>query len=47
MHPSAPSVVLGTGNIERVKSAVDAKQLTMNREQWYRIWQGSTGHSVP
>ncbi|WP_405030699.1 aldo/keto reductase [Pseudoalteromonas sp. NCCP-2140] len=47
MHPSAPSVVLGTGNIERVKSAVEAKQLTMNREQWYRIWQGSTGHSVP
>jgi len=47
MHPSAPSVVLGTGNIERVKSAVEAKQLTMNREQWYRIWQSSTGHSVP
>jgi diketogulonate reductase-like aldo/keto reductase len=47
MHPSAPSVVLGTGNIERVKSAVEAKQLSMSREQWYRIWQGSTGHIVP
>ena len=47
MHPSAPSVVLGTGNIERVKSAVAAKALKISREQWYRIWQGSTGHSVP
>ncbi|MEI8605333.1 aldo/keto reductase [Pseudoalteromonas sp. B160] len=47
MHPSSPSVVLGTGNIERVKSAVAAKQLKLSREQWYRIWQGSTGHSVP
>ncbi len=47
MHPSAPSVVLGTGNIERVKSAVAAKALKISREQWYRIWLGSTGHSVP
>jgi len=47
MHPSSPSVVLGTGNIKRVESAVAAKQLKLNREQWYRIWQGSTGHSVP
>lgn len=47
MHPSSPSVVLGTGNIERVKLAVAAKQLKLSREQWYRIWQGSTGHSVP
>ncbi len=47
MHPSAPSVVLGTGNIKRIESAVAAKQLKLSREQWYRIWQGSTGHSVP
>ncbi|MDN3378623.1 MULTISPECIES: aldo/keto reductase [unclassified Pseudoalteromonas] len=47
MHPSAPSVVLGTGNIKRIESAVAAQQLKLNREQWYRIWQGSTGHSVP
>lgn len=47
MHPSTPSVVLGTGNIKRIESAVAAKRLKLNREQWYRIWQGSTGHSVP
>ncbi|MCG7537590.1 aldo/keto reductase [Pseudoalteromonas sp. OOF1S-7] len=47
MHPSKPSVVLGTGNIERVRTAVAARTLTLSREQWYRIWQASTGHSVP
>ncbi|MBE0361969.1 hypothetical protein PULV_a3627 [Pseudoalteromonas ulvae UL12] len=46
-HPSRPAVVLGTGNIDRVASAVDSRQLSLTREQWYRIWQASTGHSVP
>ena len=47
MHPSQPATVLGTGNIARVASAFNAQTLTMNREQWYRIWSASTGHSVP
>lgn len=46
-HPSRPSVVLGTGNIDRVSSAVAGLTLKLSREQWYRIWQASTGHSVP
>jgi predicted oxidoreductase len=45
--PSQPSVVLGTGNIERVKAGVESQHIHLSREQWYRIWQGSTGHSVP
>ncbi|MCF6437522.1 aldo/keto reductase [Pseudoalteromonas sp. MMG022] len=45
--PSQPSVVLGTGNIERVKTSVESQSIHLSREQWYRIWQGSTGHSVP
>ncbi|CAH9064394.1 Oxidoreductase YdhF [Pseudoalteromonas sp. CIP111854] len=45
--PSKPSIVLGTSNINRVESAISALQLTLTREQWYRIWQASTGHSVP
>ncbi|MFC3032458.1 aldo/keto reductase family oxidoreductase [Pseudoalteromonas fenneropenaei] len=47
MHPSEPSIVLGTGNAERVSAAVASAQLKLEREQWYRIWQASTGHSVP
>ena len=47
VHPSRPSVVLGTGNIDRVSSAIAGLTLKLSREQWYRIWQASTGHSVP
>jgi Predicted oxidoreductase len=39
--------LLGTSKIERVKVAVQAANLTLNREQWYRIWEASTGHAVP
>jgi predicted oxidoreductase len=45
--PTKPSIVLGTGNIDRVSAAINSQSLTMDREQWYRIWQASTGHSVP
>lgn len=47
MHPSKPATVLGTGNIARVASAFASQSLSMSREQWYRIWTASTGHSVP
>ncbi|CAM3883877.1 aldo/keto reductase [Pseudoalteromonas maricaloris] len=47
MHPSKPATVLGTGNITRVASAFASQSLSMSREQWYRIWTASTGHSVP
>ncbi|KJY87032.1 oxidoreductase [Pseudoalteromonas piscicida] len=47
MHPSKPATVLGTGNITRVASAFASQSLSMGREQWYRIWTASTGHSVP
>ncbi|MFT6097510.1 MAG: putative oxidoreductase [Arenicella sp.] len=45
--PSNPMVIVGSGNITRVKAAVDALKLTLSREQWYRIWVAATGHGVP
>jgi predicted oxidoreductase len=45
--PSNPMVIVGSGNIERVKAAVEALKLTLSREQWYRIWVAATGHGVP
>ncbi len=45
--PSKPLPIIGSGQIERVKTAVDAFKLTLSREQWFRIWQASTGHEVP
>ncbi|TMO84564.1 aldo/keto reductase [Pseudoalteromonas ruthenica] len=46
-HPSQPAVVLGTGNIDRIRSAIGAQLLELSHEQWYRIWQASKGHAVP
>jgi len=42
-----PSVILGTGKLARIQSAVAASKVRLSREQWYRVWQASTGHSVP
>lgn len=47
MHPSDGVVVLGTGNINRIKSAVDSLKIEMNKEQWYRILKAHRGYNVP
>ncbi|MGF1725630.1 aldo/keto reductase [Photobacterium nomapromontoriensis] len=45
--PSQPLPIVGSGNIDRVKAAVDALQVTLTREQWYRVWVASKGYGVP
>lgn len=45
--PSSPVAILGSGNIQRVRAAVDALSLTLTREQWYRVWVAAKGHNVP
>jgi len=47
MLPSRPVPIIGSGNIARIKTAVAARTLTLDRQQWFSIWQASTGHSVP
>lgn len=44
--PSNPLPILGSGNIHRVSAAVAAVELSMNHEQWYRVWVASKGHGV-
>ena len=46
-HPSEPHVIVGTGQLERVRSAVEATKIELTREQWYRIWTASMGSEVP
>lgn len=46
-HPARFLPVLGTGKIARISKAVDALAMALSREQWFRIWQASTGHDVP
>jgi len=45
--PSKPVAIVGSGNIERVKAAVDALKFKLSREQWYRIWVASNSYGVP
>ena len=45
-HPSQPVALLGTSNIGRINTAVNALNLSMNTEQWYRVWVAAKGHGV-
>ena len=46
-HPSQPRIILGTKQIQRVQEALEATELTLSNEQWYRLWVASKGHGVP
>jgi predicted oxidoreductase len=46
-HPADFVVILGTGNIDRIKRAVEAEEIKLSREQWFMIWQASMGREVP
>ncbi|WP_434763758.1 aldo/keto reductase [Vibrio fortis] len=45
--PSKPLPIIGSGKIERVQTAIDALNIELTREQWYRVWVASKGHGVP
>ena len=47
MLPSQPVPIIGSGNIERIRTAVDSNNIILDKQQWFSIWQASTGHSVP
>jgi predicted oxidoreductase len=39
--------VTGSGRIQALREAVAATTLQLPAEDWYRVWQASTGHEVP
>lgn len=45
--PSNPVVIIGTGKINRIRSAVESVNINMSREDWYRIWTAAKGYEVP
>ena len=45
--PSKPLPIIGSGKIERVQAAIDALDIELSREQWFRVWVASKGHGVP
>ncbi|MDG3085734.1 aldo/keto reductase family oxidoreductase [Vibrio hannami] len=45
--PSKPLPIIGSGKIDRVKTAISALNIELTREQWFRVWVASKGHGVP
>ncbi|NDY92840.1 aldo/keto reductase [Ideonella livida] len=45
-HPSRPLPITGSQRIAAVQEAVAALSLQLPAEDWYRLWEASTGHEV-
>jgi predicted oxidoreductase len=45
--PSKPLPIIGSGKIERVRSAIHSLNLDMSRQQWFRIRKAALGYDVP
>jgi predicted oxidoreductase len=46
-HPAKFIPIVGSGKIERLKRAVDALEVALTTEQWFRILVASQGHPMP
>lgn len=46
-HPVTMMPVVGTGKIDRIKSAVNALKIDMSLEQWYKIYIAALGKELP
>jgi predicted oxidoreductase len=47
VHPVNFIVVLGSGKIDRIKSALKGLEIKLTREEWFKIWIASKGYDVP
>lgn len=45
-HPLGIVPVMGTSKTARLRSALSAKDIALSHEDWYRIWEASTGEEV-
>ncbi|MCL4111620.1 UNVERIFIED_CONTAM: hypothetical protein GTU68_002036 [Idotea baltica] len=45
-HPSGIIPVLGTSKISRVKSAINAKEISISKMEWYELYQASSGETI-
>ena len=45
--PSQPLPIIGSGKIERVRTASAAAKIALDRQQWFRIRKAALGYDVP
>lgn len=46
-HPTGVLPVLGTSKFSRITAATAALQIKLSREEWFMLWEASTGEEVP
>ena len=46
IHPAQIAPVIGTTKFERIEAAKQAMNIELTREDFYQLWQASTGHEV-
>ncbi len=46
-HPSRPIAVFGTNRPERIEGLAAAASLTLDREDWYLLWEAARGQEIP
>ena len=46
VHPANIAPVIGTTKFERIENAKKAMDIELTREDFYQLWQASTGHEV-
>jgi predicted oxidoreductase len=46
-HPATILPIVGSGRIDRLRLAVEAANIEMTLEQWYKIYNASTGRDLP
>ncbi|MFT5234976.1 MAG: putative oxidoreductase [Shewanella sp.] len=45
--PSRPKPIIGSGKLPRIQSTIASKSIILDKQEWFSIWEASTGHSVP
>ena len=46
-HPAAIQPVVGTTNIDRLRACAQADEVTLSREEWYRLWVAARAQELP
>ena len=46
-HPAAIMPIIGSGKLNRIQSAIAAIKLNLNLEEWFEIYNASTGVELP
>ena len=46
-HPAGILPIVGTNNLERIKDAHKALNVSIDRETWYELWTAAAGQEVP